>query len=111
MSHEQQEETNRRILAQIKALIRLILHYGGAAGYTQTMPSVPPALIAHRVKGRLQYLVRRARPKAFRRNYSLRSLGSTRSTGTSPVGAVIGTRVSSATLLGYPSSSVSSTTP
>src|SRR4029077_19121670 len=44
-----------------------------------TTPSVAPALIAQRVKGRLQHIVRAAQPKAFRRHYSLRSLGSTRS--------------------------------
>jgi REP element-mobilizing transposase RayT len=40
-----------------------------------TQPSVAPQLIAQRVKGRLQHLLGRS---PFRRNYSLRSIGSTR---------------------------------
>lgn len=43
-----------------------------------TKPHVAPHLIVQRLKGRLQNLVRRELPKAFRRNYSLRSIGSTR---------------------------------
>ena len=59
-------------------------------------PEVAPLLIAQRVKGRLQYLIRDQMVQAFRRNYSLRSIGSTRreklealpgwATGTSSVG-------------------------
>jgi len=41
-----------------------------------TKPHVTPAQCLRSVKGRLQYLVRGALPKAFRRNYSIRSLGS-----------------------------------
>jgi REP element-mobilizing transposase RayT len=43
-----------------------------------TRPNLAPIQIAQRVKGRLQHLIRLSRPKAFRRNYSLRSVGSTR---------------------------------
>jgi hypothetical protein len=43
-----------------------------------TRPSVAPLLIAQRVKGRLQHLLHSTLPKPFRRNYSLRSIGSTR---------------------------------
>lgn len=39
-------------------------------------PEVAPAEMLRSVKGRLQHLVARARPKAFRRNYGLRSIGS-----------------------------------
>ena len=39
-------------------------------------PEVSPQLIAQRVKGRLQHLIRAEMPSAFQRNYSLRSLGS-----------------------------------
>jgi REP element-mobilizing transposase RayT len=42
-----------------------------------TRPHVAPALI-WRVKGRLQHLVRATLPNVFRRNYALRSIGSTR---------------------------------
>jgi len=41
-----------------------------------TRPPVSPVHILRSVKGRLQYLVRDAMPRAFRRNYSLRSVGS-----------------------------------
>lgn len=41
-----------------------------------TLPYVTPLLLVNRVKGRLQYLVRAARPKALQRNYALRSFGS-----------------------------------
>lgn len=44
-----------------------------------TRPETAPPAIARCVKGRLQYLVRKSMPKAFHRNYGLRSLGSTRS--------------------------------
>ncbi len=40
-----------------------------------TKPPVAPAQILRSVKGRLQHLVRAALPKAFRRNYSIRSVG------------------------------------
>jgi len=39
-------------------------------------PEVSPERLVWSVKGRLQHLVRREHPKAFRRNYGLRSLGS-----------------------------------
>ena len=42
-----------------------------------TLPTVPPRLIAQGVKGRLQFLIRSHDQHAFRRNYSLRSIGST----------------------------------
>ncbi len=41
-----------------------------------TKPDVSPHALVRSVKGRLQYLVRGNRPKAFQRNYSLRSVGS-----------------------------------
>ncbi len=41
-----------------------------------TRPNVSPLLLVDRVKGRLQYLVRHAQPKALQRNYALRSIGS-----------------------------------
>jgi REP element-mobilizing transposase RayT len=43
-----------------------------------TRPETAPADIARSVKGRLQYLVRESAPKAFRRNYGLRSVGEAR---------------------------------
>ena len=41
-----------------------------------TEPLVAPSALVRCVKGRLQYLVRHERPKAFRRNFGLRSVGS-----------------------------------
>jgi len=43
-----------------------------------TQPHVAPAQIPRLLKGRLQHLVSDRLPKAFQRNYSLRSIGSTR---------------------------------
>jgi hypothetical protein len=43
-----------------------------------TRPEVVPLIIAQRVKGRLQHLIHSTSPDAFRRNYALRSVGSTR---------------------------------
>ena len=42
-----------------------------------TRPHVAPLLIAQRVKGRLQHLLRGTMSNPFRRNYGLRSIGST----------------------------------
>ena len=41
-----------------------------------TLPTVSPRLIAQRVKGRLQFLIRSHDQHAFQRNDSLRSIGS-----------------------------------
>jgi REP element-mobilizing transposase RayT len=43
-----------------------------------TLPDVAPQLVAQRTKGRLQYLIRAEMPDAFRRNYAIRSIGSTK---------------------------------
>ena len=43
-----------------------------------TRPQTPPRIIAQRVKGRLQRILRDTNPDAFQRNYSLRSIGSTK---------------------------------
>jgi REP element-mobilizing transposase RayT len=62
--------------------IRLLQHAFKAPNISQflisTKPEVAPVVVAQRVKGRLQHLIRRTTPNAFRRNYSIRSLGSTR---------------------------------
>ena len=42
-----------------------------------TRPELVPVEIPRVIKGRLQYLVRRQWPKAFQRNYDLKSIGST----------------------------------
>ena len=43
-----------------------------------TRPSVKPLVLVQCVKGRLQHLLHGSTSKPFRRNYSLRSIGSTR---------------------------------
>ena len=43
-----------------------------------TTPAVAPSAAMRSVKGRLQHIVRGDRPKAFRRNYALHSIGSAR---------------------------------
>jgi REP element-mobilizing transposase RayT len=44
--------------------------------FVSTKPHVTPAELIRSVKGRLQYIFRSDDPKAFQRNYSLRSIGS-----------------------------------
>lgn len=72
---------------ELKALnekdhIRLLQHQFKPPNVSQflvsTPPPVAPLLVAQRVKGRLQHLIREQTPNAFRRNYGLRSVGSTR---------------------------------
>jgi REP element-mobilizing transposase RayT len=43
--------------------------------FVSTKPHVAPSDVVRSVKGRLQYLVRSQAPKAFQRNYSVRSIG------------------------------------
>jgi REP element-mobilizing transposase RayT len=72
---------------QLKALnetdhIRLLQHRFDKQDVSKflvsTQPQVPPLLVAQRVKGRLQWLIRDRLPDAFQRNYSLSSIGSTK---------------------------------
>ena len=62
--------------------VRLLEHRHTKSNVSQflisTRPETAPADIARSVKGRLQYLVRASAPKAFRRNYGLRSVGDAR---------------------------------
>lgn len=62
--------------------VRLLEHRNTKSNVSQflvsTRPETAPAEIARSVKGRLQYLVRESAPKAFRRNYGLRSVGEAR---------------------------------
>lgn len=62
--------------------IRLLEHKFKPPNVSQflvsTQPHIAPLLIAQRVKGRLQHLIRSDYPSGFQRNYSLRSIGSTR---------------------------------
>ncbi|MGH8714418.1 MAG: hypothetical protein ACREYB_10470 [Casimicrobiaceae bacterium] len=59
--------------------VRLLEHRLAKGNVSQflvsTRPETAPADIARSTKGRLQYLVRNALPKPFRRNYGLRSVG------------------------------------
>ncbi len=60
--------------------VRVLEHRFIKAGVSQlllsTRPDVGPDRVVWSAKGRLQHLVRHKHPKAFRRNYSLRSMGS-----------------------------------
>ncbi len=60
--------------------VRILKHDFLKPGVSQflvsTRPDVAPERIIWSVKGRLQHAVQGERPKAFRRNYSLRSIGS-----------------------------------
>jgi REP element-mobilizing transposase RayT len=44
--------------------------------FISTQPHVSPAQMIRSVKGRLQHLIRERQPKAFQRNYAIRSIGS-----------------------------------
>jgi REP element-mobilizing transposase RayT len=60
--------------------VRILEHHLSATNVSQfllsTKPQVSPSSAIRSVKGRLQYLVRQERPKAFRRNYWIQSVGS-----------------------------------
>ncbi len=60
--------------------VRILQHRFIKPGVSQfllsTAPDVAPSQFVRSVKGRLQHLVRDERPKAFRRNYGFRSVGS-----------------------------------
>jgi REP element-mobilizing transposase RayT len=60
--------------------VRLLEHRFMKPGVSQfllsTRPEVSPERLVWSVKGRLQHRIQQERPKAFRRNYGLRSLGS-----------------------------------
>jgi len=60
--------------------VRILEHRFSEPGVSQfilsTKPEVAPQQFVRSVKGRLQYLVRDKRPKAFQRNYGFRSVGS-----------------------------------
>ena len=57
--------------------VRILEHRLASVFLVSTLPGVIPQQIPRVIKGRLQYLVRGQRPKAFQRNYDLRSIGST----------------------------------
>ena len=60
--------------------VRILTHQFAKPGVSQflvsTRPETAPERLVWSVKGRLQHLVRREYPKAFQRNYGLRSVGS-----------------------------------
>jgi REP element-mobilizing transposase RayT len=62
--------------------VRVIKHRtttGGASQFfVSTTPAVSPSEVIRSVKGRLQHLVRREMPRAFQRNYCVRSIGAAR---------------------------------
>ena len=60
--------------------VRVIKHqftsHEASQFFVSTTPDVSPPQLIRSVKGRLQHLIRQRLPKAFRRNYCLRSIGS-----------------------------------
>jgi hypothetical protein len=62
----------------IRILNHRLLESRASQFLVTTKPDVVAANIPARIKGRLQHLIRNRSPKAFQRNYSLRSIGSTR---------------------------------
>ena len=72
-------------LAELRAAteadgVRILKHRFIKPGIGQfvasSRPDLSPERLVRSVKGRLQHLVRRRQPRAFRRNYGLRSIGS-----------------------------------
>jgi len=59
--------------------VRILEHHIAAANVAQvlvsTKPHIAPSQIVRSLKGRWQYLIRDTIPKAFRRNYSISSIG------------------------------------
>jgi REP element-mobilizing transposase RayT len=62
----------------IRLLEHRFSHLDRSLFWVSTLPRVKPVELVQRIKGRLQYVVRRRWPKALRRNYDLHSIGSTR---------------------------------
>ncbi len=73
--------TNLRFATE-KDGVRILNHRLRSETMTQflvsTTPATRPSALLRSIKGRLQYLVRAQRPKAFQRNYGLRSVGSSK---------------------------------
>ena len=59
--------------------IRILSHHFSDSQTSQfgisTLPGVAPGMIVQRVKGRLYHLIRERKPKPFRGNFSIRSVG------------------------------------
>lgn len=59
--------------------LRILGHRFQEPGVSQfsvsTLANTPPLLVVQRIKGRLQYLVRKSMPKPLQRNYALSSFG------------------------------------
>lgn len=60
----------------VRILEHRVLQSNSSQFLLSTKPNVSPATAIRSVKGRLQYLVRSTLPQAFRRNYSIHSVGS-----------------------------------
>src|SRR5436309_1506691 len=59
--------------------LRVLGHRFSEPGVSQfavsTLSPTAPLFLVNRIQGRLQYLLRQSLPKAFQRNYALRSFG------------------------------------
>jgi REP element-mobilizing transposase RayT len=62
----------------VRVLRHRLLGSSTSQFHVSTKPPVAPTALVRSVKGRLQYLVRDREPRAFRRNYGIRSVGSAR---------------------------------
>lgn len=60
----------------VRVLKHQVTSHEASQFFISTTPSVSPPQLIRSVKGRLQHLIRQRLPKAFRRNYCLRSIGS-----------------------------------
>ena len=62
----------------VKVLKHRVTTHDNCQFFLSTKPALAPDQIIRSVKGRLQYLIKDVIPKAFQRNYSIRSVGQTR---------------------------------
>jgi REP element-mobilizing transposase RayT len=60
----------------VRVLKHRLAGNGASQFFVSSRPHVSPSALIRSVKGRLQHLVRQRAPKAFQRNYCLRSIGS-----------------------------------
>jgi len=59
----------------VRILKHRLTHNNASQFFVSTKPHVAPSEMIRSVKGRLQHLIRRRQPKAFQRNYAVRSIG------------------------------------
>jgi len=59
----------------VRILKHRLTHNNASQFFVSTKPHVAPSDMMRSIKGRLQHLIRGRQPKAFQRNYAVRSIG------------------------------------